>query len=152
MSVGIPSTEFYYAWHKITSISETGWNLEPEPLCCRVCTWTNVSLSNRILRNYKGLKKSLGACSKPSLRPTLGLPLPSAHLRDQLAPPCSLVPREQARALVFTSLCCSTSPNPIKPGLNFLSYLLSISPDYRVQEPGSVSQAQPFRHQQISEK
>ena len=35
---------------------ETGWDLGPETLCCRACTWTNVSSSKKIQRNYKGLK------------------------------------------------------------------------------------------------
>ena len=37
-------------------ITETGWDLGPGTLCCSACTWTNVSSSNKIQRNYEGLK------------------------------------------------------------------------------------------------
>ena len=36
--------------------SETGWNLGPGTLCCSACIWTNIFSSNKIQRNYKGLK------------------------------------------------------------------------------------------------
>lgn len=37
---------------------ETGWDQVPGTHCsgCSACTWTNVSSSNKIQRNYKGLK------------------------------------------------------------------------------------------------
>ena len=35
---------------------ETGWDLGPGTLCCNACTWTNISWSYKIQRNYKGLK------------------------------------------------------------------------------------------------
>ena len=38
------------------SIIETGWHLGPGTLCCSAYTWTNISLRNRIQRNYKELK------------------------------------------------------------------------------------------------
>ena len=37
--------------------------LGPGTLCCSACTWTNVSWSNRIQRNYKGLKITACMCS-----------------------------------------------------------------------------------------
>ena len=37
---------------------ETGWPPGPGILCCSGCTWANVSSSNKIQRNYMGLKKS----------------------------------------------------------------------------------------------
>ena len=38
--------------------TETGWDLGPGTLCCSACTWTNRSFSNKIQRNYKGLKRT----------------------------------------------------------------------------------------------
>ena len=35
---------------------ETSWDLELGALCCSACTWTNVSSSNKIQRNYKEIK------------------------------------------------------------------------------------------------
>ena len=43
---------FYELW---TSL-ETGWFLGPWILYCSARTWTNASLSDKIHRNYKGLK------------------------------------------------------------------------------------------------
>ena len=43
--------------------NETGWDLQPGTFCCSACTWTNVSSSNKLQRNYKGLKKKLQACT-----------------------------------------------------------------------------------------
>ena len=43
--------------------TETGWDLGPRTLCCSACTWTNVSSSNKIQRNYKGLKITVCMCS-----------------------------------------------------------------------------------------
>lgn len=43
------------------SPSETGWDLGPKTLCCSgcsACTWTNISLSNKMQRNQKGLKNN----------------------------------------------------------------------------------------------
>ena len=48
-----------YASHlkaNLMLLSETVWDLGPGTLCCSACTWTNVSSSNKIQRNYKGLK------------------------------------------------------------------------------------------------
>ena len=36
--------------------------LGPGTLCCSTCTWTNTSLSNRMQRNYKGLKITACMC------------------------------------------------------------------------------------------
>ena len=36
--------------------NETGWDLGPGTRRYSACTWTNVSSSNKIQRNYKGLK------------------------------------------------------------------------------------------------
>ena len=38
--------------------SETSWDLGPGTLCCSARTWTNISLSSKMQRNYKGLKKT----------------------------------------------------------------------------------------------
>ena len=37
--------------------------LGPGTLCCSACTWTNISLGNKIQRNYKGLKITAYMCS-----------------------------------------------------------------------------------------
>ena len=37
--------------------------LGPGTLCCSACTWTNISLSNKIQRNYKGLIITACMCS-----------------------------------------------------------------------------------------
>ena len=42
---------------------ETGWDLGPGALCYRACIWTNISLSNKIQKNYKGLKITACMCS-----------------------------------------------------------------------------------------
>ena len=41
---------------------ETGWYLGPGTLCCNACTWANVSSSNKVQRNYEGLK--ITACTR----------------------------------------------------------------------------------------
>ena len=45
----------------VVYVSLMGWlqlwdRLGPGTLCCSACTWTNSSSSNKIQRNYKGLK------------------------------------------------------------------------------------------------
>ena len=35
---------------------ETGWDLEHRTFCSSACIWTDISSSNKIERNYKGLK------------------------------------------------------------------------------------------------
>ena len=42
---------------------ETSWNLGSGTVCCSAGTWTNVSSSNKIQRNYKGLKITACVCS-----------------------------------------------------------------------------------------
>ena len=48
---------------KVHAYNETGWDLGPGTLCCSACTWTNVSSSYKIQRNYKGLKITVCMCS-----------------------------------------------------------------------------------------
>ena len=61
---------------------ETGWDLGLGILCFSACTWTNISCSNKIQRNYKGLKitestAQLGQImnNKNTKRPKTQLPL-----------------------------------------------------------------------------
>ena len=45
----------------VSEDTEAFWDrLGPETLCCSACSWTNVSWSNKIQRNYKGL--TITAC------------------------------------------------------------------------------------------
>ena len=46
------------------TLTEIGWDLGPGTLCCSACTRTKISSSNRIQRNYKGLKITAGMCSR----------------------------------------------------------------------------------------
>ena len=39
---------------------KTGWDLA---LCCSACTWTNVSMGNKIRRKYKRLKITAYMCN-----------------------------------------------------------------------------------------
>ena len=41
---------------RTTGELETGWDLGLGILCFSACTWTKISCSNKIQRNYKGLK------------------------------------------------------------------------------------------------
>ena len=47
--------------------AETDWDMGPETLCCCACTWTNILSSNKIQRNYKGLKITACMCSEGKL-------------------------------------------------------------------------------------
>ena len=154
------------SWGNLTGI-DTGWDLGPGTLCCSACTWTNVSSSNIIQRNYTGLKITacMGSWDKlgttrykktknptatseeprakakycawalhtapprgwadhlttPPARP-LDPPLPSPHIRNQLSLPSPAESKQGKLLLVFTPLCCSTSPNKDLP--EFLVWLL----------------------------
>ena len=65
--------------------------------------------------------KGVGRSPKPPLRPTLDTPLPSPHIRNQLA--CPLSPSERASKgnCYLFSLPPTAIGAPVKPCLNFLS-------------------------------
>ena len=50
-----PATGCYIVQNPLIN-SETSWDLGPGTLCCSARTWTNISLSSKMQRNYKGLK------------------------------------------------------------------------------------------------
>ena len=50
-----PDTRCYIVQNPLIN-SETSWDLGPGTLCCSARTWTNISLSSKMQRNYKGLK------------------------------------------------------------------------------------------------
>ena len=48
---------------RTTGELETGWDLGLGILCFSACTWTKISCSNKIQRNYKGLKITACMCN-----------------------------------------------------------------------------------------
>ena len=51
------------AWLLLDPLPSLWDRLGTGTLCCSACTWTNVSSSNKIQRNYKGLKITVCMCS-----------------------------------------------------------------------------------------
>ena len=54
------SSQLSHFHSKANCLTSNCDRLGPGPLCCRACTWTNISSSYRIQRNHEGLK--IAAC------------------------------------------------------------------------------------------
>ena len=105
---------------------KTGWDLAPGTLCCKACTWTNISSNYKIQRNYTRLKvlvtvqlgQFLDKDTKRPRTPAASSGGPVAHARSRTCPLHSTPPS----SVQFSSVAqlCPTLCNPMNcsmPGL-----------------------------------